>query len=466
MTVDQSRIDALVARPSESLNVEIKSWISPNDEAGIAKIVRASLALRNRNGGYLLIGFDDKTLLPSQKGKPDDVRATFHIDKIQGIISRYASELFEVEVAFGKREGQDYPVVVIPDGVRSPVAAKASLSVAAQTLIRAGAVYFRSLRANGTPSTASARPEDWPEIVEICFENREADVGRFLRRQFATSDLSELFAAFQNVSLGATQKSEPVLRDQTMALLADGQKRFAAISKTLGPDKQSVLKMGSWSVALKIVPEKIDALPDQVFQRTLDSSNPQYTGWPVWLDSSAFRDESTRPKVKDSAWESLIVSLEGWSRHIDFIRCDPNGEFYLWRNLEDDVTERAKAGEYLDPILVILRVAETIAVGLSFAKALGWKPEDTHLGFAFRWTGLKGRKIHPWTNPTVHFSAYGSAHDNEVTTYVEISLDTPASAISPAVEQAIQRLFVLFDGYKVPSNAVELWVKKLIERKL
>jgi hypothetical protein len=57
MKVDQSRIDDLVARPAESLNVEIKSWISPCDKAGVAKIVRASLALRNRNGGYLVILF-------------------------------------------------------------------------------------------------------------------------------------------------------------------------------------------------------------------------------------------------------------------------------------------------------------------------------------------------------------------------------------------------------------------------
>jgi predicted HTH transcriptional regulator len=61
MNVDQRRIDELIARPSESLNVEIKAWISPDDPSGVAKIVRAALALRNRNGGYLVVGFNDKT---------------------------------------------------------------------------------------------------------------------------------------------------------------------------------------------------------------------------------------------------------------------------------------------------------------------------------------------------------------------------------------------------------------------
>jgi hypothetical protein len=41
---------------------------------------------------------------------------------------------------------------------------------------RIGAVYFRSLASNGTPSATEARPSDWADIIEICFDNREADV--------------------------------------------------------------------------------------------------------------------------------------------------------------------------------------------------------------------------------------------------------------------------------------------------
>jgi len=65
------------------------------------------LAIRNRNGGFPIIGFDDKTLQPDAGNEPGDVRTAFHIDKIQGIVSRYTSELFEVVVGFGKRDGHD-----------------------------------------------------------------------------------------------------------------------------------------------------------------------------------------------------------------------------------------------------------------------------------------------------------------------------------------------------------------------
>jgi len=48
MEIDQNRIDSLVAAPSEGLNVEVKRWIDPDKPDGIAKIIKATFAIRNR----------------------------------------------------------------------------------------------------------------------------------------------------------------------------------------------------------------------------------------------------------------------------------------------------------------------------------------------------------------------------------------------------------------------------------
>ena len=128
----------------------------------------------------------------------------------------------------------------------------------------------------------------------------------------------------------------------------------------------------------------------------------------------------------------------------------------LWRNLPDDVSDHVKPGKALDPIVVILRVAEAIAVGLAFAKALGWETEKTRLGFAFRWTKLNGRALIAWANPAVTITSYGISHDEVATTFVELSLDTPATAIAPYVDQAVQGLFVLFGGYRIPLNQLNI----------
>lgn len=466
MNIDHDAITELLSRLTEGLNVEVKSWIDPDQPSGAAKIIKAALALRNRNGGYLVVGFSDQTLKPEAANRPADVRAAFHLDKIQGLISRYASDLFEIGVAFSESDGLEYPVIVIPEGVRTPVATKGDLLDPASTkkLIHHGDVYFRTLSSNGTPSTAVARPQDWADIVDVCFENREADIGRFLRRQLG-GDLSSFANALVKAS-GPATPPPPSLRDKARALLDDGDARFKAALKARPDAKEVKDSFGTWSIALVIEPPPPDRIPDSNFFNTIASSNPQYTGWPPWLDSRNFTDRSSAPKVKDKAWETIIVSLQAWSHHVDFFRMDPRGEFYLARIMQDDLTEKVEPNTTFDPILAILRMADVMAVGLAFAKALGWDPESTILGFGFRWTHLNGRQLDCWSNPEVPISASGPAHDDTVETFVEIPLVIPANALAPYVGQALRDLFVLFNGYVMPSAAIEHWVRRLVERKL
>lgn len=77
VNVDRTLIAERVTRPAEALNVEIKNWIDPTTLQGKAKIVRAALALRNRNGGELVIGFNDQTLKPETAGMPANVSRRF-----------------------------------------------------------------------------------------------------------------------------------------------------------------------------------------------------------------------------------------------------------------------------------------------------------------------------------------------------------------------------------------------------
>jgi hypothetical protein len=211
----------------------------------------------------------------------------------------------------------------------------------------------------------------------------------------------------------------PKLRDRATALLNDGEHRLQqAISARQLPAKENVLlDRGTWSVALVIEPSHSDALPDAAFLNRVSVANPQYTGWPIWLDSRAFDNQENRPKVVEKAWQTLIVLIDEWSKHIEFMRIDPRGELYLWQILQDDTTDKVSPGTTLDPILVVIRVAEALAVGLSIADALGWQ-KDSRLGFAFRWTKLSGRvrsskPPQPWRITTADLHpAEGGAPDS------------------------------------------------------
>jgi hypothetical protein len=187
MDVDQAEINRLVVGPAETRNVEIKAWIDPRMPEGKANLLKAVLALRNFNGGRLVIGFDNKTLQPLPAA-PADILNTYHNDDIQGLVSKHAFETFDLAVGLAKREGQLHPVIIVSPGIRTPVAVKDPVTAPGGKSLKKGTVFFRSLRANGTASSAEVQPADWPELMQICVDNREADVGRFVRRHLAGLD--------------------------------------------------------------------------------------------------------------------------------------------------------------------------------------------------------------------------------------------------------------------------------------
>jgi hypothetical protein len=156
--------------------------------------------------------------------------------------------------------------------------------------------------------------------------------------------------------------------------------------------------------------------------------------------------------------------LENWSKYLDFYRFDPNGQFYLHRNLQDDTSDKVQPGTVLDPTLVMYRIAEVVAVGLAFARALNWQAEPITLGFLARWTKLHGRTLASWANHEAYISPRGKASDDIAMGYTQLRSDTPPNAIAPAVQELVQPLFVLFDGFEMPRQSVEGWVQRLLER--
>jgi Schlafen, AlbA_2 len=472
MIPDDDQIRALVARPGESLNVEIKRWLDPSEPAGIAKIVKAAFALRNRNGGFLVVGFDDKTLEPDIANEPAEVRGTFHQHIIQGLVSRYAHEPFEVQVAFVERDGRVYPVIAIPQGVRVPAVVKSALTDAnGNKLLAVGEIYFRTLHSNGTPSSATSRPQDWRDILEICFDNREADIGRFLRRQLAGQDFSRFLADLRGEigtpPLAGTPKTG--LRERCAAILAAGDKSFANAveERALSAQERPLLDGLTWNIALALAPPKSDAISDRDFFATFVASNPKYTGWPIWLDARTLADERSRPVVRGGAWEALIVGLsDNTANRLEFFHLDAKGEFYLRRLLQDDAVPRQlEPGTRLDPVLVIYRVTEAIAVGIAVAKGLGW-PDSACLGFLFRWRKLKGRRLDTWSNPIIYVPGGGPAQEDEITTFIEVPLISTLSAVAPLVEAATRDLFAAFDGTRLSSETYEEHVRRVIERRI
>lgn len=392
------------------------------------------------------------------------VETLFHIDILQALVSRYTNPSFEIMVALAERDGQVHPVIIIPEGVRVPAVVRRDLlGNGGKKLLVEGDLYFRTFNANGTASSARIMPPDYPDLLEVCFENREADIGRFLRRHLAGAGTASALT-----SLGL-ENEESRLRDRAAATLEAGRHAAdAALGARATPDERKRIDGAlTMRVGLAFDPARPDALPTQEFLNKVAASNPNYTGWPAWLDSRGFTEKADRPYVSDRLWEALIIDLDGgWSQHVEFLRYDPRGAFFLQRVMQDDLTDKVQPGTALDVILMIYRVAEVMVVGTAFGRSLGW-PDESPAGFAFRWTGLEGRALRPWVNAFRNAGRSGSvSRSAAVDAYVSVPLETPESALAPYVSAAIAPLFSVFDGYEVPPDLVETSVRKLIERKM
>ena len=471
---EDDQLQALVRRPTESISVELKTWIDPRTPDGASKIVKATFALRNRNGGFLLIGFDDATGEPDPYRLDAPVGEVFHADAVQQIVSRYSPQPFPIEVALRPRGGQQHPVLVVPSGVRVPAVVKSDLrGEGGKYLLHEGDVYFRTLRSNGAPSSAVIKPGDWPDLLEICFNNREGDIGGFLRRQLGGAE-REVLAAVLRELMGATSaKAEPerqvVLKERAEEVVADGWAAFDAAIRDRGKSAAEERAIGGLTMHVGVVldPSREDAVPTRQFLDVLASANPQYTGWPAWLDARGFASADERPVVKNGAWQTLIVAIDdSYMQHLEFLRMDPRGTFYLRRAMQDDLTDKVEPGKALDIFLMLIRVAEVIAVGVAMARALDW-PEDGDAAFAFIWDGLDSRRLSGWANPLRSMGiGGGTSHSDRASSTVLVPLETPPGALAPYVAKAVAPLFSLFDGYQPAHPLVEDAVARLVERRL
>lgn len=465
MEIDHDQLKRLVAKPSEGLNQELKRWLDPSKPGDQAKIVKAVLALRNRNGGHLLIGFDDKTHEPDP-AVPSDMRRTFNNDRIQQLVSNYSSEPFGIELAFVEHDNHEHPVIVVPAGVRVPVAIRKPLRESGKDLLKVGEVPFRTLRANGSYSTAAAAQSDWRDLLEICFENREADIGRFLRRH-----IGGLISA-----LAGTSRAEPdsnSVRERAQSLLARGFARYRQVKDrrgvAAGPEEQAI-KWGKWEVAAVIDPPVQGRVADENLYGLLVGSNPQYTEWPSWPDTRAFSDDYARPNTREGGWESFVLSIGSampWD-FLTFYRLEPDGQLYQIRALDDDALARARSGKpgsSLDPGLIVTQVTESIAVVLRFAIALGCNTEAARVGFAFRWRGLSGRNLFAWSSHIRMPPAHYVANDDEAEGFILVPVGTSEAALAPYVEEAVKSVLAKFHGYPVSRDMIESRVRLLVERR-
>ena len=456
------QIQQLVDAPSERLNIEVKPWLDPSKDWGEEKIAKALLALRNQNGGFLVIGFKDDDMSPAPAIKGLDIRSAFHIDRIQWIVSRYASSSVPVAIHFPIRDGLEHPVIQVESGIRTPVYCKQELNAKGKKIFSFGDIYVRTLSSNGIASSSKIQKhEDLENLMQRCFENREADHVAFLAkviRSVSKADAAKFLSLISEIQ--EPSKSEPA--EDELKLLNYGISRLDEAAQERELDLSDIAFLEG---ALKIVgPLKQFSLTHE-FLNFLHSANPSLTGWPIWLISQSFTDTKTHPYPYDGTWEQFVQAV-GYGYHLDFMVFSPNGQFYFARALEDDIQKSNSPGapRTVDPLIQLARVAETLAVGKAFASVLGENPEELKLSFAFRWTGLKDRRLYAWSSPGFDIFSATSSRQAGAISFVELSATATEQEIIEKTTEAIKPLTSAF-GYELSSSLIQRLVSSLLQRK-
>ena len=163
---------------AETLDTELKGWLNLSETREAVLLVKACLAMRNNDGGRVVLGIDDVTMKSVPSAAGFDVSQAYHPDKVNEIVGKYSIPKFEVRIGFKEYEGIIHPEITIPGGVTSPVITRSGF----ERELRQNAVYVRTV-SNGRPSSCEPMTAaDWDKLMRICFDNREADIGRFMRR--------------------------------------------------------------------------------------------------------------------------------------------------------------------------------------------------------------------------------------------------------------------------------------------
>ncbi len=149
------------------------------------------------------------------------------------------------------------------------------------------------------------------------------------------------------------------------------------------------------------------------------------------------------------------------------MRQQPDGCFYSYCAIYDDIATGERAPTpmtSLDAIVAVIQVAEAIAVGHAFAKALRAE-EQTKLEFMFRWTGLRGRQMTSWLFPGRTINPRTSQQD-VVASVVTMPIDTAPPTFAEYVKVAIKPLFEVFEAFAFPGIVVDDLTQRLLERRL
>ncbi len=435
-------LERLVEHPREAPDCELKGWLDPEEARTAGTLAKACLALANSGGGYLIIGFEERS--GGWTAVPSDMADRFTQDFFNDIVKKYADPAFHVEVEHVLRPttGSRHPVVIVPGGHSVPIRCRRG---SADNVVTVNSYYIRR------PGPASETPrsaEEWSALVRRCvLADRES-----LLRQ-----LGSALAAPAETSV----ESVPAAHD---AWVTESKERFEAVQvDTYGSLDASPLKHGTWMAGYSMEVRDNDG-GLRSFRDRLRGCVGGETGWPIGL----FLDNTDkRPYSTNGVIESWLGGSEADVGHADFWRASPSGHFATFRGYQDDeiVNELRPIGSCMDFVIFVWRVGEVLLHAMRFATEFSDAGTSVHI--TVEWKGLEGRRLTNTSNRNrYHLHDKYRCRDDVVRASVRIDdAATIGSNLSELVGRITRPLYEAFDFFELSREIREAELNRFRNRR-
>jgi hypothetical protein len=380
---DRARLQDLLAYPREDLSKEYKGWLDLSSDDDKANLAQALLAMANHGGGYVILGYresQENQLVP-QHPRPQNLSA-YGQDAVNGVISKYAEPRFHCEVHHisHPESGEIFPVIKVPGGHKVPIRSRSEDG--RRKHVRINTYYIRR------PGPESAPPQtarEWDQLIDRCVRNARDD----------------LLDRIRDIFHGPGQTSPAVAPDAPESDLQEWIEKSKnrwneRIAEDLPDENPSRYQYGIWTVGYSIIGD-FQAPTLREFEQLLRKIEAKETGWPAWwvpIQGYHIIEPPYRLNGILECW--MKDSRDADAAHSDFWRASPQGLMFLLRGYQEDCSpDKVDPGTALWLHTPIWGVGECLLHSERLAAALGDVSASVIINF--KWEGLRGRTLRPWT---------------------------------------------------------------------
>jgi transcriptional regulator with XRE-family HTH domain len=245
-----------------------------------------------------------------------------------------------------------------------------------------------------------------------------------------------------------------VERDRTSvqgSFVSDALTRWQELTKSLPDNSPGRFTNGSFQFDYALESE-FPNFELYKFKDILEKAVVRHTGWPLFL--FLIRHELS-PYEKDGVLECWLrpADMPGVNRplgdaaHCDFWRAAPSGRCFIMRGYQEDSQDTFPPGTIFDTTLPVWRMGELLLHAASLASLMTENIKDVKVRMRARYSGLSGRVLRNWGNPSSDLMFEGGAARSdeavlETTVAVQDINEKLAEVLHPLVASLFERFGV------------------------